>query len=269
MKFSFSNLAWDPDESKSAEALLKQHGISGLEIVPTRIWPNWEGATAAAAQQYRKHLADLGFEVAAVQGALFGHPDARLFATRGKNGGVVKWISQLSFVAELAGALGAPTVVLAAPQQRSRKPLSKEIAFDRAAEVLQRLAEVFHAHGTCLCIEPNPRQYNCNFIINAREGGELVRRVNHPGFGLTLDTASMFLENETLAQVWPEVGAHVRHIHVSEPNLNDFHNPFVPHTADLKFLSTSGYSGWVSFTMREPRLSLAAAGPWSILQSVR
>jgi D-psicose/D-tagatose/L-ribulose 3-epimerase len=261
MRVAFSNIAWAPHDDPDVLALLKEQGIEGIEVAPTRVWPNWEGATPAAAERYGRRLRSLGFEVPALQAVLFGRPDARLFDREG----LPTFVSHLTQVAELAGALGAGAVVLGAPRQRDRGSLSQEEAFNRAANALHRLAEVFAARGSCLCIEPNPRRYACNFIVNAEEGADLVRRVNHGGFGLHLDAAAMFLEAEDLERFWPQGGDLVRHFHISEPDLGDFRTPHVPHRANLAFLTSRRYSGWCSVEMREPALPLSIAGPWSIL----
>jgi sugar phosphate isomerase/epimerase len=241
--------------------MLARRGIDGIEVAPTKIWPNWVGATPAAAAAYGNWLRGIGFEVPALQAVLFGRPEARLFDPDGE----AVLISHLSFVAELAGALGAHAVVLGAPRQRDRGSLSMDEALDHAAEVLHGLAETFAAQGVCLCIEPNPRRYACNFVVNASEGVQLVRRVNHRGFRLHLDAAAMFLEGDDPVHIWPQAGGLVHHFHISEPDLGDFCSPQVPHRANLDFLSSQGYAGWCSVEMREPALPLAVAGPWSIL----
>jgi D-psicose/D-tagatose/L-ribulose 3-epimerase len=263
MKLAFSNIAWTPHDDASIFSLLRKQGVTGIEVAPTKVWPNWEGATPAAAERYGNWLRSCGFEIPALQAVLFGRPEARLFDRDGE----VAFVSHLTHVAELAGALGASTVVLGAPRQRDRGSLSMEEAFDRAADVLHGLAGTFAARGTCLCIEPNPRRYACNFVVNASEGAELVRRVDHPGFKLHLDAAAMFLEGEDPAHFWPHAGGMVRHFHISEPELADFCNPQVPHRANLDFLGSSGYAGWCSVEMREPVLPLAVSGPWSILRA--
>jgi D-psicose/D-tagatose/L-ribulose 3-epimerase len=262
MKLAFSNIAWSPHDQPDVLSLLRRRGISGIEVAPTKVWPNWEDATPYAAERYGNWLRSLGFDVPALQAVLFGRPEARFFDRQGERA----LVTHLAHVAELAGAIGARTVVLGAPRQRDRGSLTIEEALNSAAEVLYELAETFAVQGTCLCIEPNPRRYACNFIVNAKEGAELVRRVNHPGFGLHLDAAAMFLEGDDPARLWPEVGTLVRHFHISEPDLGDFRTPQVPHRANLDFLSSTSYAGWCSVEMREPALPLAVAGPWSILR---
>lgn len=264
MKLAFSNIAWSPHDSPEVLSLLKKQGVTGIEVAPTKVWPSWEGATPVAAERYGRRLLDLGFEVPALQAVLFNRPEAKLF----DHDGEVAFVAHLTHVAELAGALGARAVVLGAPRQRDRGHLTKDEAFNRAAEILHGLAQKFAARNTCLCIEPNPKRYACNFIVNAMEGAELVRLVNHRGFGLHLDAAAMFLEGDDPARIWPDLGHLVRHFHISEPDLNDFCSPEAPHLSNLDFLKEKNYSGWCSVEMREPKLPLTVAGPWSILKKI-
>jgi D-psicose/D-tagatose/L-ribulose 3-epimerase len=263
MKFAFSNIAWSPHDSPDVFSLLKRNGVTGIEMAPTKVWPNWTGATPAAAQAYRSRLEDQGFVVPALQAVLFGRPEARLFDDEGER----KLIEHLTQVASLAAALRARTVVLGAPRQRDRGNLSFEEALASAAPTFRRLGEIYSDHGICLCIEPNPRRYGCNFVVNSVEATALIRAVASPGFGLHLDAASMHLEGERLDGIWRDVAPFVRHYHISEPDLGDFRTPSVPQRANLDFLSKSGYEGWCSVEMREPSTSLFEAGPWSILSS--
>lgn len=264
MKFAFSNIAWAPHDDPDILSLLRQQGVTGIEIAPTRIWPKWENATAAAAELYGRELRRSGFDVAALQAVLFERADARLFSDEGES----VLLRHLKHVAQLAGALGAPSVVFGAPRQRDRGRLSMDAAIERAAEVFCRLGETFSACGTCLCIEPIPRTYGCNFIVNSREGADLVRLVNHSGFRLHLDSAAMFLEGEDVATAWLNGGVFVRHFHITEPELGNFCNPRVPHKANLEFLDSRNYSGWCSVEMREQALPLSIAGPWSFISSI-
>lgn len=261
LKFAFSNIAWTPHDSPAALALLRARGIAGIEVAPTKVWPDWHGATPGAAAAYRRRLEQAGFAIPAMQAVLFGKPRARLFDAAGE----AELISHLARVAALAGAFRAKAVVLGAPRQRDRGSLATEAAYAHAADVFRAIAPVFADHGTCLCIEPNPVQYGCNFVTNAAEGASLVRRVAHPGFGLHLDAAGMYLAGERLRDLWDDVGPLVRHFHVSEPDLGDFVAPKVPHTDNLSMLRERGYAGWCSVEMREPSQGLATAGPWAFL----
>ena len=40
MKLSISNIAWGMENEQKAYSLIKDYGFTGLEIAPTRIFPN-------------------------------------------------------------------------------------------------------------------------------------------------------------------------------------------------------------------------------------
>ena len=242
MKVAFSNIAWTPHDSPDVLALLRKQSVAGIEVAPTKIWPDWIGATSAAARQYRTWMSDNGFEIPALQAILFGRPDLHLFDPSSE----VALVEHLAHVAVLGEALGARVAVLGAPKQRTRGSLSFEEALERCVPLFRRLGRLFDEHGGCLCIEPNPRRYGCDFIVNAREGVKLVQAVDHPGFALHLDAAGMHLEGDVLAELWPEVHPMLRHFHISEPDLGGFSNPVVPHAANLAFLREHGYDNWCS-----------------------
>lgn len=265
MRFAYSNIAWSPPEDPAVLALLRQNGITGIEIAPTKLWPDWIGATPAAAREAKTRLADAGFTVPALQAVLFGRPNAKLFDPTGAD----EFVDRLIEVATLAAAFGAPVVVLGAPRQRDRGGLTVEQAFEHAVPLLRRLAGAYADAGCCLCVEPNPVSYGCNFITDASQGAALVRAVDHPGFGLHLDAAGMHLAGDDLPMLWPELGPLVRHYHISEPELAGFSAPRVPHARNLATLRDAGYSGWCSVEMREPSEPLARVGPWALLRQAR
>jgi D-psicose/D-tagatose/L-ribulose 3-epimerase len=265
LRFAFSNIAWSPHDDPGTLALLRAGGVTGIEIAPTAIWEGWEGSTVAAAADYRSYLRDQGFEVPALQALLFGRPQAQLFAERG----AALLLEHLAHVAALGGALGAKVAVFGAPLQRDPGARSWLQALEQAVPVLRRAAQLFLDEGSCLCIEPNPRAYGCSFVCTTREGVELVAAVDHPGFGLHLDAAALFLEQENLASVLPQALPVLRHFHVSEPGLGNFAAPQAPHGSNLRCLRESGYAHWCSVEMRRPREPLAAVGPWALIEMAR
>ena len=246
MRLAVSNIAWQPPDDPAILPLLRDRGVTGIEVAPTKLWPDWQGATPAAAAAYRERLADQGFAVPALQAILFGKPDCTLFDPAGSH----RLLEHMALVAGLAASLGAPVQVLGAPGNRRRGALAMPEAIKIAAEVLRRAGDVCAAHGTCLCIEPNPPQFGCDFVTTSAEGAALVRAVAAPGLGLHLDAAGMLLAGEDGAAA---IAAHVgllRHFHASEPDLGGFAAPRVDHRRLGAALAAGGYRGWVSIEMR-------------------
>lgn len=256
MRLAASNLAWPETGAAGAWRLLRRHGVSGIEVAPTRIWPGWQGATPAAARHVAQAMQAEGFSIPALQSVLFGLPELAFFRTRAACLGLR---DHLLGVADLAAALGAGVVVLGAPGARKLCGHSHRSAVEAAVPVLAELGQAFHDRGAVLCIEPNPPQYGCEFVITPEQGIELVEQVGSPGFGLHLDVAGIRLAGGQPPQAVRQLAGRFCHLHASEPCLA----PLLPgeaaqHGLTGQALAGSGYAGWVSLEMREQPDDLAS-----------
>jgi len=248
MKLAVSNIAWDVHDDPEILSLLRELGVDGVEVAPTKIWPNWEGATADAAAGYRRFLASKGFEIPSFQAIVYGRPDLKLFESEARRAAFLKHLTR---VADLAQAMDARRLVFGAPKNRRREALSSAEAEAIAVPLFRKAAELCHSRDTVFCLEPNPPDYHCDFATHAEEGRLLVEKVDHPGFRLHLDAAGMLLAGDDPAQAIGAAGPLLAHFHASEPMLGDFSQPADDHhrraAAELRRI---GYDGWVSIEMR-------------------
>lgn len=244
MKLAMSNIGWEQHDDPSVLAALTAHGVTGIEVAPTKVWPDWIDADAEHARAYRSWLQDQGFAIPAMQAILFGRPELSLFDTSA--GGVAAMVAHITRVAELAQALGATALVYGAPKSRKRGSRSHEEALEIAGALFSRLGAICAAHDTRLCIEPNPPEYGCDFITNAADALTLVERVASPGFGLHLDAAALHMAGEELAPLLARALPWLCHYHISEPGLSGFVAAEVPHTRFLRSLGEVGYGEWLS-----------------------
>jgi len=266
LKLACSNIAWTDAQEVEVLPWLQAKGITGIEVAPTRVWPDWHGASPAAAREWRRRMADRGFVLPSMQALLFGRPDACLF---GADGGRA-FVEHLQFVASLGEGLGAQVAVLGAPRQRIRGGLSMAEAVDRATPVLRRLAQTFHDAGSCLALEPARPEYGGDFCINTTEVSELVAAVDHPGMGVHIDAAALFAAQESISDLWQEShGLRWVHYQLSEPELGGFGQAQVPQLANLQFLQSVAWPHWCAIEMRPPARGIIEEGPWAILAQAR
>lgn len=247
MRLAVSNIAWAAEETPAALAALVAGGAQGVEIAPTMVWPDWQGATPEAARALRARLADGGLAVPALQSILFARPDLQVF------GDTAALAGHLAHVAALAGALGAGVMVFGSPRNRLRGAATPEAAMDAAVPVFRALGQLCHDAGTRLGIEANPAAYGGDFLLRWQEAADLVARVDHPGIVLHLDTACTVLASDDPAGAAAACGARLAHFHVSAPQLGPVEeggSPPIDHAAIAAALRSAGYAGWVSVEMR-------------------
>jgi D-psicose/D-tagatose/L-ribulose 3-epimerase len=255
MKLAISNIAWDAAEQSALLPALTTAGVTGIEIAPTKIWPDWTGATAEAARTLREDLAGRGFAVPALQSILFGRPNLTVF---GDPSGLVDHIAA---VAELAGALGARVMVFGSPRNRLRGLLGSAEAMRQAVSVFRDIGVVCQAAGTCLAIEANPAAYGGDFLLTWREAADLVAQIDHPGIGLHLDTACTIMAGDDPVEAAAACAGRIRHFHVSAPQLGPvgLEDDNIDHPRIAAALRTGGYGGWISIEMRRTETPMESA----------
>jgi sugar phosphate isomerase/epimerase len=227
---------------------LRGLGAEGAELAPTKVFGELRDAYATAAA-VRDRWESLGLPVIAFQSLLFGRPDLMVF---GDSTAQMALQEHLRVICGLAESLGARALVFGSPGNRripgEMPPLA---AHDLARQVFHDLGQIAFDHGTCLCLEPNPTHYGCNFITTAAEGDRLVREVDHPGFRLHLDTAAMTLAGDPIAESITRSADILAHFHASNPDLSPVGSDGVAHQEAAGALQAIGYDGFVSMEMRE------------------
>jgi sugar phosphate isomerase/epimerase len=248
MRHAISNIAWERHDDPKVLFVLRELGIEGIEVAPTKIWPGWGGATPKAAARYRRFLLDEGFEIPALQALLFGRNDLALF---GDPVAQDKLVDHMRSVADLAACLGAQTLVFGSPKLRDPGDLDPEEAFDMAVHLFRRMAAICGSRGVVIGIEPNPAEYGCRFATGTLDVLSLAKAVGDPALRVHIDCGQMAMTGEDPGDVVPEVLAYVSHVHASEPWLSPLDNPKAPHEALARALRNGGYQGWVSIEMRQ------------------
>jgi D-psicose/D-tagatose/L-ribulose 3-epimerase len=254
MKLCVSNIAWSPTDDSAAYALLRSAGVSLVELAPTRTWPDLAGVTAEQAQALHAELQHYGLRPTAFQALFYGRAELLLFnpATRDA------CLSYLCRVVDLAGQSGVTALVFGSPKNRARGDLPATKAFEQAVHFFAALGAHASALGVQVCIEPNPREYGCDFINTVGEAATLVRAVASPGFRLHGDTGELIMNDEDVEAVLEAHGALLGHFHISEPFLDAFTAPKGDHRRIARALRSCGYDGIVSIEMKTQPTGLTA-----------
>ncbi len=149
-----------------------------------------------------------------------------------------------------AETAGIKTIVFGSGASRKiPEGFSREKAERQFVELGKRMADIAGKHEVIVSLEPL-NSGECNFIHTVAEGGELVKRIDHPNFRLLADLYHMKMEDES-----PEnlilYGDLLYHLHIAEkkgrsaPGVNG--EDFTPY---FNALRKSGYEGRISVECR-------------------
>jgi len=238
MLLSVSNIAWDPADDGFMIDYLKQKGVDGLEIAPTRIFP--ENPYDSSPSGLLREINPL--TVSSIQSILYG-----------KGGNIFK--SELEYTAvmeyakkaiDFAEALSCKNVVFGCPKHRDGYTPSNHPV---ALSFFHALGEYAHSRQTVLALEPNPYIYGTNFINTTSQAFHFVKEVNTPGLMVNMDLGTMIFNHEELDDIQGNLQL-VNHIHLSEPNLNRIEHRAM-HRRLAYLLSENKYAKFISIEMKK------------------
>lgn len=253
MKLAVSNIAWAAPESGLAYALLKDSGVSGLEIAPALAFPDESDPFAPSVESvnaFRDVITLHGLELVSMQSLLFGTNGAQLFGTAVERRRLEDAVERALV---LANRLGIPNVVFGSPRNRVYPHyMSENEAVELAGEIFVRIGLRADELGCVIAIEPNSRAYGTNFLTSVRSALHFVERLALPAIRLNFDIGTLLAENEAseIENLKESILAHTSHVHISEPQL-------APAPAWPRQLASiaqpfllGDYSGWFSIEMR-------------------
>lgn len=270
MNLSISNIAWEPGLDCAVYETMQKLGYTGLEIAPTRIFPEapYEHLPEAAAFA-RALKEEYGLSVCSLQSIWYGRTE-RLFGSPEER----KILSGYTKKAmDFAQAIGASNLVFGSPRNRQKPDNASP---EPILEFFRELEAYAAACGVVLAMEPNPPLYHTNFINTTPQACHLVQTVlgikqsenrrrpddtwragailsDTAGFAVNLDLGTMIENSEDPANL-PAWLPFIHHIHISEPGLV----PLNPENHNLrqavagfitKAWDSGAYQGYVSIEM--------------------
>jgi sugar phosphate isomerase/epimerase len=250
MRLAVSNIAWPAGADLAALEALREHGATGVELALTKIWPEPLEASAREVAGYRFWWESQGIRIVALQALLFGKPGLTIFDSLAARQCTLDY---LNGVISQAARLGAGALVFGSPANRLRGLLTHEDVLEIAIPFCRELGKVAEDNGVTFCIEPNPKEYGCDWLTNVAEAVSLVDAVGTEGVRLHLDTAAMTLAGDS-GEAIAAAGERCRHFHVSAPYLDEVPGSGVDDDTFAEALQRVGYDGWVSIEMSEARL---------------
>ena len=243
MKLAASNIAWGPGQDPIMYMTLAELGYKGLEIAPTRLFPDEPYERLSDASGFASQLmSEHGLAVCSMQSIWFGRKH-RIFGSAEEREELVCYtIKALGF----AKAIGCTNLVFGNPKNRN---LECHEAAGAGIGFFRRIGDLAHEAGAVIAMEPNPVIYGTNFLNTTAETAKYVREIGSAGLRMNLDFGTLLYNGEGLSVVEENLDI-INHVHISEPNLAVIAES--PRHLDLAcMLRENGYGGFVSLEMRK------------------
>lgn len=241
MKLAISNIAWSENNDEVVYALMHKYGFAGLEIAPTRIFPQNPYDDCARAFEWAESLkAREGFRVPSMQSIWYERTE-KLFGTDDER----KTLLDYTFKAiDFAESIGCRNLVFGCPKNRI-KPYG--VLEEPVCDFFKTIGNYAYARGAYIGIEANPTIYGTNYINTTKQAFELVKKLDTHGVRVNLDIGTLIANEEKIEDIMAYSGL-ISHVHISEPFLKPIEKRAL-HCELASWLRETGYDGWISIEM--------------------
>lgn len=241
MKLSISNIAWTLENDENVYGMMKQHGFEGLEIAPTRIFPEKPYDKNDEAKQWARDIYnEYGLNVSSMQSIWYGVQE-KVFGTEEERKILLEYTKK---AIDFAVSIKCNNLVFGCPRNRN---IPEGVNEDVAISFFKELGDYAYSVGTVVGMEANPTIYNTNYINTTKSALELIEKVDSEGFKLNLDVGTM-IQNEETVEVLKNNVSKINHVHISEPGLKPIEERKL-HDELYKVLKKEGYQGYISIEM--------------------
>lgn len=243
MDLSISNIAWSNKYDDTVYEILKNRGFKGIEIAPTRLFPQLPYENIERAGLLAVELKKLyGLSISSMQ-SIWYERNENIFSSAEERAEMLEYTKK---AIDFASAIGCKNIVFGCPKNRTMK---KDSDMEIAVRFFKELGEYAIAKDTVLSIEPNPIIYNTNFINTTIQAFEFANLVKCKGFRVNMDFGTILYYKEKLQMLDDNINL-INHIHISEPGLEPIKRRDI-HGGLAALLRERKYDKFVSIEMKD------------------
>lgn len=242
MKLSISNIAWSAEHDTEMYQYLHEVGFQGLEIAPTRIFPENPYDKLSEAKDWAYQLKEeYSLEIPSMQSIWYGHQE-KIFGSKDERKVLIDYTKK---AVDFAEVIGCKNLVFGNPRNRDTDDIlgNYSIAIDFFREIGDYAVE----HSTTIAIEANPPIYNTRFINRTEQAVELAYKCESAGIKVNVDLGTI-INNEEDINYLKQIPEFINHVHISEPGLLPIEKREL-HDELFSILIRAGYDKYVSIEM--------------------
>lgn len=242
MKLSISNIAWAAENDAEMYQFLKETGFNGLEIAPTRIYPEVPYDKLQEAKEWAASLHEnYGLVIPSMQSIWYGHTE-KIFGDKKDRQILIDYTKK---AVDFAEAIGCGNLVFGNPKNRDTEDIAA--IMPTAIEFFKEIGDYAAEHNTVIALEPNPTIYNTRFMNYTEQAVEMAYKSSSDGIKVNVDLGTIICNEEDVNYL-RQVQEYINHVHISEPGLNLIEKREL-HKQLLAVLNEIGYDRFVSIEM--------------------
>jgi hydroxypyruvate isomerase len=220
--------------------ILKLYGIQNIQVAPTTIIDNWDKLKNIDLSVFK----NCGLNVYSFQSITYMLNNLNIFDVETSE----KLYSHLTNVIDVSIHNNIKVLVFGCPKNRSVLNDDTDYNNNEFICFFMKIGDYCLNKDITICIEPNSKKYNCNYINTIEEAGYIVEKINKPNIKMMVDIGNVIMENDNLSMMYKYQNI-ICNIDVSEENMKPFQSSNQMHEKFKNILSEINYKKSVNLEM--------------------
>ena len=221
--------------------ILKLFGIQHVQIAPTTLIDNWDNLSNMSFDVFQNN----NIQVYSFQSITYGLNELNLFENDEKR---EKLFIHLKKVIDFGILNNIKVFVFGCPRNRKILKLDSEHNNNIFCDFFRKVGEYIGDNDLTICIEPNSKQYGCNYINLIKEAGDIVGMINNKNIKMMVDIGNAIMENDRIDDIviYKEI---IYNIDIAQENMMDFTSVKSYHKTFVKKLKEINYNKKINLEM--------------------
>jgi sugar phosphate isomerase/epimerase len=244
MILSVSNIAWRKEDRGDVLRILSSSGIRHIDVAPLLVVDSLNSYTDKEIIDYLFFWKSKNISPIGMQSLFYEMKNINFFSSKIS---IAESTIYFENIALFSKKLGVRHLVFGCPKQRSfDKTKTSMTTID---DFFKKIVEICENNDLILCLEPNAKEYGCNFLNTTEDTCEYIEKINSKNMKLNFDTSTVILNNNDPVNTFNTCFDHISHVHVSKPMLSPVDEKFIDHKSLSEAMIEKKYPGCVSVEM--------------------
>lgn len=219
--------------------ILKLFGIQNVQIAPTTLIGNWDNLNNMNLDIFKNN----NINVYSFQSITYGLNNLNIFESNTRE----LLFEHLKKVIDIGVLYNIKVFVFGCP--KNRKILTTDENNDEIfCDFFKKIGNYIGNNNLIICIEPNSKQYGCNYINTIKEAGELVKKINNKNIKMMVDIGNVMMENDNIIEIYNYKDI-IYNIDIAQEKMIDFTQVKKQHIEFIKLLNNINYINKINLEM--------------------
>jgi sugar phosphate isomerase/epimerase len=219
--------------------LLKLYGIKNVQIAPTTLINSWNNLPLMCLDVFKNN----DINVYSFQSITYGLNDLNIFDINTNE----NLLNHLKKIIDYGILNNISILVFGCPKNRRINDENDEND-DIFCAFFKKLGDYIGNSKLKICIEPNSKQYGCNYINTIKEAGELIKKINNKNIKIMVDIGNIIMDNDDLTDIY-NYQEYIYNIDISNENMKPFLNIKQKHKEFISVINNINYKNKINLEM--------------------